>query len=134
MSKNELRVPDYLEHIQQAIERIQRYTEDMDEITFLQSEMVQDAVIRNIEIIGEAANNIRKCDPDFADQHSDIPWTVLYAMRNRVSHAYHKVDLEIVWKTIQKDLPPMYQQVIELIGRLDNGPSAPTPFRKTQEL
>lgn len=128
MSKNELRVLDYLEHIQQAIERIQRYTEDLDEVAFLQDEMVQDAVIRNIEIVGEAANNIRKCDPDFADQRSDIPWAVLYAMRNRVSHAYHKVDMEIVWKTIQTDLPPMYQQVDQLIDALENGPSSPKPF------
>lgn len=128
MSKNELRVPDYLDHIQQAIERIQRYTEDLDEVAFLQNEMVQDAVIRNIEIVGEAANNIRKCDPDFADQHNDIPWAVLYAMRNRVSHAYHKVDMEIVWKTIQNDLPPMHQQVVELIENLGNGQSSPKPL------
>lgn len=125
MSKNELRVPDYLEHIQQAIERIHRYTEDMDEVAFLQNEMAQDAVIRNIEIIGEAANNVRKCDPDFADQYGNIPWAVIYAMRNRVSHAYHKVDLEIVWKTIQKDLPPMHQQVVDLLEDLKNGPQSP---------
>lgn len=118
MSKSKLRVLDYLEHIQQAIERILRYTKDMDGVAFQRNEMVQDAVIRNIEIIGEAANNIRKCDPDFADQHSDIPWAVIYAMRNRVSHAYHAVDVEIVWKTIQSDLPSMYHQVAELLKDL----------------
>ena len=53
-----LRVADYLGHILQAIERINRYTRDMDEAAFLNSELVQDAVIRNIEIIGEAANNV----------------------------------------------------------------------------
>lgn len=127
MSKSELRVSDYLEHIQQAIERIQRYTEDMVEVAFLQNEMVQDAVIRNIEIIGEAANNIRKCDPDFAEAHSDIPWAVIYAMRNRVSHAYHQVDLEIVWKTIQTELPPMHQQVTELLQLRENVPPVPKP-------
>ena len=115
MSKKELRVTDYLEHILQAMQRIERYTHDMDEVGFLQNEMAQDAVIRNIEIVGEAANNIQKCDPDFAEQHSDIPWSVMYAMRNRVSHGYHKVDLELVWRTIQNDLPPMYQQVAELL-------------------
>jgi len=119
MSKNKLRVADYLEHIQQAIERIRRYTEDMDEIAFLQNEMVQDAVIRNIEILGEAANNIRKCDPNFADQHSEVPWAVIYAMRNRVSHAYHEVDLEIVWKTIRNDLPRMQQEMVKLLNQLD---------------
>jgi uncharacterized protein with HEPN domain len=115
VSKDILRVTDYLEHIQQAIERIQRYTEDVDEIIFLDNELVQDAVIRNIEIIGEASNNIMKCDPEFAENHPDIPWLVIYTMRNRVSHGYFNVDLEIVWKTLQNDLPELQQQVLELI-------------------
>ena len=106
-----LRVPDYLGHILKAIERIDRYTADLDEVGFLKSELVQDAVIRNIEIIGEASNNIQRVAPEFAAQHDDIPWLVMYTMRNRVSHGYDKVDLEIVWKTIQGDLPGLYQQV-----------------------
>lgn len=106
-----LRVPDYLSHILNAIKRIERYTADMDEMAFLNTELVQDAVIRNIEIIGEASNNIQRVDATFAAQHDDIPWQVIYTMRNRVSHGYHKVDLEIVWKTIQSDLPGLYQQV-----------------------
>ena len=113
-----LRVQDYLEHAQQAIERIQRYTAEMDQAAFLQDEMAQDAVIRNIEIIGEAANNIIKCDPGFAREHDEIPWAVIYAMRNRVSHAYHKVDVEIVWKTVQDDLPSMHRQVVALLQSL----------------
>lgn len=113
MSKS-LRVPDYLGHILQAIERIDRYTADMDEVGFLNSELVQDAVIRNIEIIGEASNNIQRVAPEFAALHDDIPWQVMYTMRNRVSHGYDKVDLEIVWKTIQCDLPTLYQQVQEV--------------------
>jgi uncharacterized protein with HEPN domain len=100
-----LRVPDYLGHILKAIERIARYTSDMDELGFLNSELVQDAVIRNIEIIGEASNNILRVAPEFAAQHDRVPWLVMYTMRNRVSHGYDKVDLEIVWKTIQGDLP-----------------------------
>ncbi len=106
-----LRVPDYLGRILKAIERIDRYTADMDEVAFLNSELVQDAVIRNIEIIGEAANNIQRVATEFAAQHDDIPWQVMYTMRNRVSHGYDKVDLEIVWKTIQGDLPRLYRQV-----------------------
>ena len=106
-----LRVPDYLGHILQAIERIGRYTADLDEVGFLRNEMAQDAVIRNIEIIGEASNNIQRVAPEFAALHDDIPWQVMYTMRNRVSHGYDKVDLEIVWKTIQCDLPTLYQQV-----------------------
>lgn len=106
-----LRVPDYLGHILKAIERIDRYTADMDEVTFLNSELVQDAVIRNIEIVGEASNNIQRVAPEFAAQHDDIPWLIMYTMRNRVSHGYDKVDLEIVWKTIHNDLPGLFQLV-----------------------
>lgn len=114
------RVPDYLAHILHAIERIERYTADMDELGFLGSELVQDAVIRNIEIIGEASNNILRVDPDFAARHEDIPWLVMYTMRNRVSHGYDKVDLEVVWKTVQRDLPMLYRQIAALIASLSS--------------
>ena len=53
--------------------------------------------------------------PEFAAQHGDIPWLVMYTMRNRVSHGYDKVDLEIVWKTVQRDLPTLYRQVQLLV-------------------
>jgi uncharacterized protein with HEPN domain len=68
--------------------------------------------------LGEAANNIQKCDSEFTDKHPEIPWLAIYAMRNRVSHAYFQVDLEIVWKTIQNDLPEMRQQVRALAQAL----------------
>ena len=106
-----LRVPDYLGHILEAIERIEEYVSDMDEMAFLVSKLVQDAVIRNIEIIGEASNNIQRVDPAFAAQQDNIPWQVMYAMRNRVSHGYDKVDFEMVWKTICNDLPDIYKLV-----------------------
>jgi uncharacterized protein with HEPN domain len=106
-----LRVPDYLGHILAAIERIERHTSDVDELGFLNSELIQDAVIRNIEIIGEASNNIQRVDPVFAAQHAEIPWQVMYAMRNRVSHGYDKVDFEMVWKTICNDMPELYKLV-----------------------
>ncbi len=113
-----LRVLDYLGHILKAIERIDRYTADMDEVAFLNSELVQDDVIRNIEIVGEASNNIQRVAPEFAAQHDDIPWLVMYTMRNRVSHGYDKVDLEIVWKTVQSDLPGLYQLVQSALAGL----------------
>jgi uncharacterized protein with HEPN domain len=108
---NAPRVLDYLEHILAAIDRIGRYIANLDEAAFLKDELVQDAVIRNIEIVGEASNNIQRADQDFAARHSDIPWLVLYTMRNRVAHGYHKVDLEIVWKTVTGDLHDLRAKV-----------------------
>lgn len=100
-----LRVPDYLGHILQAMDRIARYTAGFDEAGFLSNELVQDAVLRNIEILGEAARSVERVDPEFAGRHTEVPWQVMYTMRNRVSHGYDKVDLEIVWKTVRSDLP-----------------------------
>jgi uncharacterized protein with HEPN domain len=106
-----LRVPDYLVHMLQAMERIERYTFQLDEVQFSASEMIQDAVIRNFEVIGEAANNIQRVDPSFAAAHSEIPWQVMYTMRNRLTHGYDKVDLAIVWQSIRNDLPSLYSQI-----------------------
>jgi uncharacterized protein with HEPN domain len=87
MSKTDiLRIPDYLEHILEAIERIDRYLEDMDEAAFLNDQKTQDAVVRNFESIGEAAHNIESYHAKFAAAHPDVPWTAVYAMRNRVAH------------------------------------------------
>lgn len=118
MSKSDkLRIPEYLRHILEAIQRIERYTEDMAETEFLASEMVQDAVIRNIEIMGEAANNIRQHHSEFAAQYPEIPWEDIYWMRNRVAHGYFKVDMELVWKTIRMDLPGLAEQMRVLIDK-----------------
>jgi uncharacterized protein with HEPN domain len=118
MNSDPQRLRDYLTHILEAIERIERYTEDMGEVTFLESEIAQDAVIRNFEVIGEASHNIETRYPKFAAAHPDLPLAVAYQMRNTVAHGYFKVDLEIVWQTIQCDLPDLYQQVRELVAAL----------------
>jgi len=82
MSRDQQLVTDYLAHITEAISRIYRYTRDMDEATFLNNQLVQDAVIRNFEIIGEASNNIEKHYPDFAASHPELPLALACQMRN----------------------------------------------------
>ncbi len=109
------RVSDYLRHILAAMEKTDRYTSEMDEVEFLTNELVQHAVVRNIEILGEAANKIRQTDPVFASQNDDVPWQVMYAMRNRVSHGYDKVDFELLWRTIQTDLPRLHSVIRPLL-------------------
>jgi len=123
MSHNKQRLADYLAHILEAIERIDRYTKDLSEVSFLENEMAQDAVIRNFEIIGEASHNIRTHYSEFAAAHPEMPLAFAYQMRNAVAHGYFKVDLEIVWKTIHSDLPRLYQQVQELIENLTRNES-----------
>ncbi len=110
----QLRVRDYLRHILDAIERINRYVGSMDEEEFLRDEKTQDAVVRNFEIIGEASRNIERYHPDFSAQHAEVPWGIAYEMRNALAHGYFMVDMEIVWKTIQSDLQGMAEQVSRL--------------------
>lgn len=68
-------------------------------------------MIRNLEVIGEACNNIAKNHPDFVAQNASIPWSFTYEMRNALAHGYFNVDLAIVWQTIQNDLPTLKDQV-----------------------
>jgi uncharacterized protein with HEPN domain len=88
MSRDPLRVRDYLEHILEAIGRIQSYCEDIDEVTFLSSSLIQDAVIRNFEIIGEASRNVERVDPAFVAAHPELPLSFAYDMRNVLAHSY----------------------------------------------
>lgn len=111
MTRDPQRLGDYLAHILEAIERIEEYVSDMDEMAFLDNRLVQDAVIRNFEIIGEASNNIEKRFPEFAATHPELPLASAYQMRNAVAHGYFKVDFEIVWKTIHLELPGLHAQI-----------------------
>ncbi len=114
MNRDQQRLTDYLAHILEAISRITEYTAGMDEGGFLQNKLVQDAVIRNFEIIGEASHNIERHYPEFAATHPQLPLAFAYEMRNAVAHGYFKVDLEIVWRTILSDLPVLERSVSNL--------------------
>lgn len=118
MSSDTQRLRDYLDHILLAIQRIEIYTKDANKPGFLQNVMVQDAVIRNLEVIGEASHNIEQRFPDFAAVHPELPLAFAYQMRNAVAHGYFKVDLEIVWNTIENDLPRLHSQVEEILRKL----------------
>lgn len=123
--KDNLRILDYLEHILEALKRVFEYLDDIDEVQFLTNALVQDAVLHNLEILGEASKNLLHYYPDFTSQHSDIPWETMYWMRNRISHGYFAVDFEIVWKTIEQDLPILEEQVRTVYGQLKNMKSLP---------
>lgn len=115
MSRDTQRLVDYLAHVLEAIARIERYTAAMNESAFLADQLVQDAVIRNLEIIGEASNNIQKHCPQFTAAHPELPLAVAYQMRNAIAHGYFRVDFEIVWKTIQRDIPRLRAQIEQII-------------------
>ena len=119
MSVLEPRLAGYLQHILEAIHRIQRYIDDMDVLDFHRNELVQDAVIRNLEIIGEASQNVAKHYPDYVKQHVDVPFSIAYEMRNALAHGYFKVDFDVVWRTIERDLPELEAMIESLLNKPD---------------
>jgi uncharacterized protein with HEPN domain len=123
-----LRVADYIGHIIAAIDRVVSYVFGLDQAAFLANTLVQDAIIRNLEVIGEAANNIRVADPAFMAAHPSIELESAYRMRNALAHGYYTVNLATVWTTVQRDLPTLKAQM-ELAQRafLDSGGSSGAP-------
>lgn len=93
---------DFLRDIEEAIERIERYTSGMSYTQFLDDTQVQDAVLRNMEVIGEATKNLSW---SLRERHSNVPWKKMAGLRDKLIHHYFGVDFEIVWTTAQKDLP-----------------------------
>lgn len=104
----------FVEHILEAIEKIESYLENVDFEKFSTNNMLFDAVVREIEIIGEAANNI---SDDFQKQCPAIPWHKVISMRNLLIHEYFGVDKKLVWDTCQENLPELkiiVEQIIDL--------------------
>ena len=114
--KHPERVADYLEHIAQAIDRATVYIDEFRSLdAFSISPRDQDAVIRNIEIIGEAAAKVHQHAPEFVAAHPELPWVEMRSMRNKVIHDYFNVDLGVVWGTVKNDLPRLRRQVEALL-------------------
>jgi uncharacterized protein with HEPN domain len=102
----------YIEHILLSISKIKDFTGDMTRSDFEQNEMVQDAVIRNIEIIGEVSKRVSN---DLKTTYFDVPWRDMAGMRDKLIHDYMGVDIEVVWKTIKVDIP----QLSVLLKKID---------------
>jgi len=93
-----------IDDIIEAIDKIERYTRGIDFDKWQQDEKTVDAVIRNIEVIGEASSHL---PIEIQEQYKDIPWSMMKGIRNVVAHEYFGIDLEIVWKTVKEDLPAL---------------------------
>ena len=105
----------FLEDILECIDRIEGYTKDLSYDEFIDKQMVIDAVVRNLEIIGEASKNIKE---DTRKSYSSIPWNRMIGLRNIIAHGYFGVDLSIVWEIIKKNLPDTKPSIVEMYGNL----------------
>ena len=94
----------YIDHIRQSIGNILEYTKGLTKKDFSKNKLVQDAVIRNFEIIGEAS---KKVPSEYRKIHFEVPWKEMSGMRDKLVHDYIGVDIEVIWKTIKEDLPAL---------------------------
>lgn len=116
---NENRLPDYLEHIQQAAIDACSFVDGLAKEDFLADKRTQQAVIMSLIIIGEAATKIMDGYTAFTQAHSEVPWRSMRNMRNRMAHGYFDINLDIVWDTVQEWLPELLKQLPSVLQDSD---------------
>ena len=105
----------YIQHILDAITKTETYLYDIDEITFGQNTLLQDGVIRQIEIIGEAT---KRLPVELRSQYTHIPWQDVAGMRDKLIHAYFSVNIDEVWLTATEDLPILKLEIKKILMEL----------------
>jgi uncharacterized protein with HEPN domain len=129
MSEN-IRLPNYIDPIQQAALDACSFVQGMDKTSFLDDKRTQSAVVMSLVIMGEASTKVMDRHAEFAQQHADIPWRSMRGMRNRIAHGYFEIDLELVWDTVQTALPALLAQLKvtreDALAHADSNPSPPS--------
>jgi uncharacterized protein with HEPN domain len=105
----------FLNHILDAIKKIEKYMQGIDEEAFKKNDLVQDGVIRQIEIIGEA---VKRLSDDLTSQSSHVHWQDIAGMRDKLIHDYFGVDIDTVWLTAIKDIPNLKKEIKRIIERV----------------
>ena len=104
----------YIEHISTCIDRIKEYTNGIDESRFLRDNLIQDAVIRNFEIIGEAT---KKLNEDFRTKYADVEWKKIAGMRDKLIHDYIGVDIWAGWRVVEDIIPIFDSQMKDILKK-----------------
>lgn len=106
----------FLKDILESIERIESYTKGLSYNDFLNDRKTIDAVLRNLEVIGEAVKNLSE---KLKKLYPEVNWKRIAGMRDRLIHGYFGVDIEIVWETIQSRLPELKKQIEKILKEID---------------
>ena len=104
-----------IEHMLAAIANVEEFTNGVSTEEFVNSKVLFFAVVKNIEIVGEATYMLTK---EFRESHQSIPWLVIEKMRHVLVHGYYTVSPEKVWKTVQEDLPVLKEQLANLLAEM----------------
>lgn len=108
----------FIEHILDAIEKIEMFMKGVSRENFQKNIQLQDALIRRIEIIGEAVKNLPK---EFRNKYENIPWGDIAGMRDKLTHHYFGVDLEIVWKSVNEEIPELKKYIKNILEKEKSG-------------
>ena len=107
---------DYILDILSSIQEIEEFISDMEFEEFIKDKKTINAIIRSLEVMGEA---VKKIPEEIRDRYPNIPWRYIAAMRDKLIHEYHGVDLEIVWEVIKKEIPPLKPKFEKIATELE---------------
>ena len=102
----------YLLDMLAAARQAARFAENMTYAAFERSDLHQNAIFKTLEVVGEAASRVSEAT---RESHTGIPWREIVGLRNRIVHAYFDIDIEVVWRIVQEDLPALIAQLEDLV-------------------
>ena len=104
----------FIKHILESIEDIENYSKSVSKNQFFKDKKLQDAIVKRIEIIGEAVKNLPR---GFTNKYPFVPWSEIARTRDKMVHHYFGVDLDIVWDIVKKDLPGLKKDIKEILDK-----------------
>jgi uncharacterized protein with HEPN domain len=104
----------FLFHINESIQKIERFLGKGTKEEFLKDEELQDAIVRRLEVIGEAVKNLPLA---FRNKYSNVPWSDIAGMRDKLTHHYFGINLEVVWKVLGEDISSLKENVVKIIEK-----------------
>jgi len=103
----------FIKHIRDSICEVESFTKGISIEEFLENKLIQNAVVRSIEVIGEAVKNLPK---SFRNKYPLVNWSGIAGMRDKIIHHYFGVDLETIWKVVKNDIPILKEQIGKILG------------------